>query len=521
LAKHVCVVGAGLAGGIAATELVRRGFAVTLIEEGTSPAPLQPSDERWEGNDLQAVFTRGRGIGGSANFWHGGLITLDRSDVEGSASFGTGTKWPMAYADLSRHYEAATALMSGGELDLRQLEDTPSSVEGLALAPDLFRFKPLFFPATPYSPASAIERAIGHGLTLRSGWRARRVRVGANGVATDVVIAHAGTGAEDVVQADAVILAAGGIGSPKLLLQSDLGPAADLRLPIGQRLIDHPTGFVFKARLRRRMDLRALFGVRPSPGLHYRRRYGATLAPSRLAEADGRNHVLYLRPAFSLRSPAGYAALKQRLVAYKGTGLKAADLVRLVAHADMLAEAANFKFGLVTNVRYVAGFVFAEQLDPEANAIEPDGRGGFRVRWSISKPDADSLRRFLGCFTEAHAQLFDRVVTFDGLLGSGAHHSGGCRMGHSHADGVVDGGLRVFGTTNLYVADGSVLGTSGYANTGLTIAALALRCVEAIAGAGSVSDVRAPSPAPVPSFPLATARSVASMTPGGQPEQTR
>jgi choline dehydrogenase-like flavoprotein len=36
---------------------------------------------------------------------------------------------------------------------------------------------------------------------------------------------------------------------------------------------------------------------------------------------------------------------------------------------------------------------------------------------------------------------------------------------------------------NLYVADGSVLGYSGHANTGLTISALALKCCEALAGA--------------------------------------
>jgi choline dehydrogenase-like flavoprotein len=47
-------------------------------------------------------------------------------------------------------------------------------------------------------------------------------------------------------------------------------------------------------------------------------------------------------------------------------------------------------------------------------------------------------------------------------------------------DGVVDGDLRVFGTENLFVVDGSVLGFSGHANTGLTIAALAIKCCDAL-----------------------------------------
>jgi choline dehydrogenase-like flavoprotein len=38
----------------------------------------------------------------------------------------------------------------------------------------------------------------------------------------------------------------------------------------------------------------------------------------------------------------------------------------------------------------------------------------------------------------------------------------------------------VFGTANLFVCDGSLLPATGYANTGLTIGALALRMAETI-----------------------------------------
>jgi choline dehydrogenase-like flavoprotein len=56
-------------------------------------------------------------------------------------------------------------------------------------------------------------------------------------------------------------------------------------------------------------------------------------------------------------------------------------------------------------------------------------------------------------------------------------------MARAPADGVVDANLRVFGTENLFVADGSVLAYAGHANTGLTIAALALKCCDAVADA--------------------------------------
>ena len=75
--------------------------------------------------------------------------------------------------------------------------------------------------------------------------------------------------------------------------------------------------------------------------------------------------------------------------------------------------------------------------------------------------------------------MFEDVKIVPGLLGSGAHHSGGCRMA-SNAGDDVDDRLRVVGTEKVFVADGSVLAYSGHANTGLTIAAFALKCADEV-----------------------------------------
>ena len=56
-----------------------------------------------------------------------------------------------------------------------------------------------------------------------------------------------------------------------------------------------------------------------------------------------------------------------------------------------------------------------------------------------------------------------------------AHLVGGCRMGRSPHDSVVDADHRVWGLPNLFVADGSVMPTQGSANPALTIMALASR----------------------------------------------
>jgi choline dehydrogenase-like flavoprotein len=59
-----------------------------------------------------------------------------------------------------------------------------------------------------------------------------------------------------------------------------------------------------------------------------------------------------------------------------------------------------------------------------------------------------------------------------------AHLVGGCRMGTSPEQSVVDSGHRAWGVPNLFIADGSVMPTQGSANPALTIMALASRLAE-------------------------------------------
>ena len=56
-----------------------------------------------------------------------------------------------------------------------------------------------------------------------------------------------------------------------------------------------------------------------------------------------------------------------------------------------------------------------------------------------------------------------------------AHPLGGCKMGSTAADGVVNHRGEVFGYPNLYVADGSVIPESVGLNPSRTIGAVAER----------------------------------------------
>jgi cholesterol oxidase len=62
---------------------------------------------------------------------------------------------------------------------------------------------------------------------------------------------------------------------------------------------------------------------------------------------------------------------------------------------------------------------------------------------------------------------------------SAPHNLGGCRMGATAADGVVDGDGCVFGYAGLHVLDGAIIPGAVGVNPSHTIAAVAERCIEA------------------------------------------
>ena len=483
MTKRICVIGAGLAGGVVASQLSDSGYDVVLVDLGKEPVPYEGDDEDWECERPKAAFTRGIGIGGTSNYWHGGLTALDKTDIEGESIYFGGKKFPIQYADLYNYYIKAIKFIRGD--NNYSLEDIESQQKDAGndfhLNKEYFQYKGLIYPNKPFTTKKIIEESEKNsGLSIVHGFDVKKINFSNSSKVISIEGYVNKEGDIKKINADAFVLCAGGFGSPKILLESAKEHKGLSDLPIGRYIIDHPSGFVFKAKLHRHMNLKTLFGQSANG---YRVQNGFILNPDKLGIAELLNHIVFLRPAISMKDPLIYDYLKRRLVGYKGKKLKPSDIFYLFKHTDLLFDAINFKFGLFNSTKYVSGMTFIEQTPSEEGNITCKGKGRYSIKWKVSDKEAQSVEKFLKTFFRCHENYFENYEIFPNIrdrLDSSGHHSGGCRMSSSPSDGVVDSNLNVFGTDNLFTVDGSVLGYSGHANTGLTITALALKCVDII-----------------------------------------
>jgi choline dehydrogenase-like flavoprotein len=254
-----------------------------------------------------------------------------------------------------------------------------------------------------------------------------------------------------------VILCAGAIGSPQLLLLSGIGPAGQLRalgidpvadLPgVGENLQDHP------------IILLSYATQEPLPASRYN--HGEAYAALRSTLADGRPD-LHLFPILLPLAPAGCAP--------PGAGYA---LVAAVIQPDSRGS-----------VRLAGD---APQTRP---LIDPgllaDGRDLGRLEQGVRLVREAADRPGLAALAQAEVWPGPGVRDQAGLrgyirrgVGSYWHPVGSCRMGRDAA-AVVDPELRVHGLTGLRVADASVMPTIPNAHPNATVLAIAERAAELI-----------------------------------------
>lgn len=461
----VCIVGAGAAGMTLAHALRDAGLSILVLESGPVEDPETLDAGEVVGHAYNGLLRgRVRGPGGTTAVWPGQCMRLRPEDYEG---------WPFGPEEMEPHYRSAEALLGvpAGELDRDPWET-------------------LGEPGPGFDPAR-IESA---GAVLVGRRNLADLDIGDAHLVTGAIATRIESGRVEVkdmvggateVEAASVVLAAGGIETPRLLLASGLGGEE-----AGRVFQDHafcePARVVGRAR-----QLQDTYGMRLRHGTRYYPKL--LLAPG--LRADGGPGCM-ANVIFRYGSGSSLEALLRLRRARRERALpQVSDLV-LVARGlpQLLAGAVRVARGREPapppeSISVLA--IVESQPRPEskislADELDPLGVPRARVDWRLGEEERASIDTFLTVLDEelrrTGSGALEREAWIDGdewieHAHDAFHPAGGACFGT-----VTDSDSAVLGARGVYVCGSSVFPRSGCVNPTLTIAALAFRLAAHLGG---------------------------------------
>jgi choline dehydrogenase-like flavoprotein len=464
----VVVVGSGAGGGVVAGELAERGRNVLLLEAG--PHRTAADFTRWEAKAAHDLWWPIRfalidgGAGGAVGLVAGRCVgggTTINTKVALRAHPSDYAKWheasglagaagvPFRTSDLEPHYDRVER-----RLGVRERTDWRRSVR--TVEPAFRRLGAPLEAVRSYTDANCMScGSCLQGCPTNAGkstlntyihdaWAAGRLElrpdaavervVVADGEAKGVEYLDAG-GARRRVDAGAVVVAAGTLNSPQVLMRSGLPDTPSTRL-VGRNLGFHPA--------------RLVYGLFDEP-------------------QDA--HMVY---------PITAHAMAHQLDEDGGFVVEATTIQDPIAFATTLEDENGPLYGppLVEALRafrrWIGLLVMVNDDNNGSVELDENGQESFTAQFT-----AVERKRMEGAFDFTRNVLREAgasSVRWTGLITT--HVQGTCRMGSDPERSVVDADCQSWDVKRLYVGDGSVVPRTLSVNPSLTIMALADRLAD-------------------------------------------
>jgi len=517
-AADVCVVGAGPAGALVADRLAG-DREVVILDAGPRFDPgdrlarqeraLRPSyglPDVWDVGGARDAHentgdwfyplnhSRVKGIGGSTLSWQGMVMRFHEDDFNSRSERGAGVDWPIEYADLRPYYaEAERELGVAGAsdnpyappreepypmspfepsysdslfaeaceelgIDMHSVPNARNSepYEGRSACVGYGTCQPVCPSGAKYDATVHVERAEEAGATVID--RAPVQRLDHDDDRVTAAVYATPDGETHRQEADAFVVACGGVETPRLLLLS----ASD-RYPDGLANSSGHVGEFF---------MEHLFAG----------------AGGTLDEPTRQGHVGYYTSAcdqFYDEADETQAPFKLEFFNYAGPSPVRSALAGNDWGDDLLDR---LRDGYGNHVA-VGGLV--EQL-PDADSritladdrTDDHGNPVPEINWTVDDRALATIERA----NEVQVEILEALgadvewVAGPDATGPAYHHMGTTRMSDDPDAGVVDADCRTHDLDNCWVASSAVFPTGGGMNPTLTIAALALRVGDDVAG---------------------------------------
>ncbi|NDK91226.1 FAD-binding protein [Gordonia desulfuricans] len=490
----VLVLGAGTAGSIITRRLLDAGLVVTLVEAGghdTNPAihDMSRVGELWLGPEDWGYFSapqrnaqdrrlhipRGKVVGGSnqlnGTIWvHGSPWDYDQWAAAGN----TGWDWE-SVAPIFKRLEAVDA---DSHMDV--VEPTLSPIQQAILDSAVSHGLPL----NPDYNSGVQEGSSRMKLNLRDGkrlstWAAYmrpvldhpRLTLEVNSLIDSLIVTDGAVRGVVVVGADGsrrellagqVVLAAGALGSPAILLRSGIGPAAELEslgvdvvadaAGVGRNLQDH---FLVPVIFGTEKPIDPPQPFQPVTQTHW---FWKSDPSQPVPDTQPINFSIPFYYDQGMTGPASGFTLHAGLIRPRSTGT--VTLSSTAPDAEPVID-----FNLFDDERDLAALVASVR-----QCREVARQGALADEWGASEalpgPDVDDS-------DEAIATWVRRAVN------TYHHQTSTCRMGVD-ADAVVTPGLKAHAVDNLMIADASVMPFVTTGNTNAPAAMIAERAADII-----------------------------------------
>ncbi|MGA8746096.1 MAG: GMC oxidoreductase [Solirubrobacterales bacterium] len=536
----VAIVGAGPAGIVISLELARAGHKVVLLESGEAQFdPEAQSLSDIVGDDphhVEMSLASRRQVGGASNIWGGRCVPFDPVDFEQRPVTGD-IKWPVDYGEIEPFIQRACDWCRCGRanFDASQIPElatrtlVPGFEDGEVRGSQLERwslptnFGHVYREALECTPSLRIET----GLTCTEIVTNAETSA-TNTRSVDHLEARAKDGRRVEVRASRYVVAAGGLGSTRLLLAStrhDSDGIGNHSGHLGRWYMAHVEVRVGRVHFTTHPDQTIHGHERDADGVYVRRRF--TLSPEtqrnrclpnvaiwlvnpEVGDASHRNGILSL-VYLMLISPLGRyfvaEGIRRAHIRTRRPTTIRAHLRNVIRHlGPATVFAANFGYRrYLRRGRKVPGFFVASAANvypllyhgehlPNWNsyvelAEERDSCGMPRLRTHLHFSDTDvrSVRRAHEVLDRSlrrqalgHVEmLYDDVegAVREQLFG-GYHQAGTTRMSAHPEHGVVDGNLAVHGFRDLFVASSSTFPVSSQANSTFTLITFAVRLAD-------------------------------------------
>jgi choline dehydrogenase-like flavoprotein len=468
------VIGTGLGGSSFAYGLSRRGFSVVVVDEGK---PIQPDP-----HDLSPIHVARFGekpyIGGLSKFYGAAMYRLREMDfrpVQMEAGISPG--WPISYSELEPYYADAERLYKvHGSSENDPTEPPRSTPWPHGPIPHQGPVSELVSRLTQRAnvPVSYIPRALdydpaGGGTCVLcrhcdAYFCPRDAKVDAEIGALRPAV---GTGLVDVLH-DTMCL--------RVLTTPDGKRAAGIRVRRGG------DEFTIQARI-----VAISAGVMGTPVMLWRSR--SDKHPQGLANGSGtlgRNFAAHTQGwLFAIKPGVQRVPFHQKTFAIHAFYNDAPDwpyptgAIQSAGYIEPLGISRRYRpFAAMMMHNSFHAFLMTEGIPGQETGFDLTDTGA-----TLRNPPRQNVKTF--ATLRRHAKRLFRAAGYPvyatGVFEKGWHGVGTARMGDDPASSVIDPSCKAHDVDGLYVVDASALPSPGAVNTGLTIAANALRVATHVA----------------------------------------